>query len=199
MKKRTASKMFGIILFVIGMLFLINSQANITGAIIGVSLSSGFSFIFGLIFVLVSSFLFISAEKLHITNTIDDLVQLGVPQDKIKSIQKKIRKNYDALSKDARSLIYQETADIIGDVKSGERVGGRYNLHNLSNIPHGLSNTLSSDVKILEGDAKVLSKYQHQKGRGTERYVFNSKDGELLGIAYHPHGDSTDLVWRVRF
>jgi len=68
----------------------------------------------------------------------------------------------------------------------------------LSSIPKSLSG-VPSRTKLLEADAKVLNQYEHQSGRGTERYVFDNSTGELLGIAYHPRGNARDLKWRRKF
>ena len=50
----------------IGIFFLLNSKTDITGAVVGVSnISSGFSFIFGIVFILVSAMFFVGGERLE--------------------------------------------------------------------------------------------------------------------------------------
>jgi hypothetical protein len=52
--------------FLIGIFFLLNSKTDITGAVVGVSnISSGFSSIFGIVFILVSAMLFVGGESLE--------------------------------------------------------------------------------------------------------------------------------------
>lgn len=198
MKKKVVSKVSGIILFVIGILLLINPQLDIIGTVIGVSVSSRFCSIVGFIFVFISLLLLISDERKYKTKTIDDL-ESGVSKDTIDSIQEGIKEQYSKMPKETRKSLYQETASIMREVQDGKRSGGAYNLHILRLIPHGLRKTVPTNKRLLEGDAKVLCGYEHQGGRGTERYIFDSDTGDLLGIAYHPRGNPRDLNWRVRF
>lgn len=52
--------------FLVGVFFLLNSKTDITGAVIGVSnISSEFSSIFGIVFILVSAMLFVGGESLE--------------------------------------------------------------------------------------------------------------------------------------
>lgn len=68
-------KLIGIILFGIGIFFILNSKANITGAVIGTSIfSSKLGFIFGFSFLIVSLLLMIVKEKEEV-RTLEDIAQ----------------------------------------------------------------------------------------------------------------------------
>jgi len=185
--------------FVIGFVLLNYSESDITGAVIGTSARSGLNLIIGLFFVLVSVVLFTSSKKQHIVSTIEELVKLGVPKQKIDVIQTEIKRHYTKMNKEERAEVYQETADVIKYVKSSPKLGEKYHTHIMAGTPKGLSNNLPKDVVLLEADAPVLNRYEHQKGRGTERYIFDADSKELLGVGYHPRGDARDIKWRVRF
>ena len=182
--------------FIVLAIGIIISNVSVTGAVIGTSTSNSLSLV-ATVFLLIGAMLLIS-ERRKIESRIEQLVASGVPQSKIGEIQEGIKDEYKTLPKDKRKAIYEEVANVVDEVQDGKRVGGIYNLHILSSIPPGLRGTVSAK-KILEADAKVLNKYAHQGGRGTERYVFDNDTGELLGIAYHPRGNPRDLSWRKRF
>jgi len=63
MEKRSVSKILGVILILLGFFFIANSQANITGAVIGVSISSLINSILGIAFILVSVILFVFVKR----------------------------------------------------------------------------------------------------------------------------------------
>lgn len=172
---------------------------DITGAVIGVpNISSGFSTIFGIIFIFISVILLISSERRKIESRIEQLVSSGVPRSQIDVIQEGIKYEYKALPKNKRKAIYEEIANVVSEVRGSRRKGGLYELHILNRVPEGLVG-VSSGTTLLEADAKILNKYIHQRGRGTERYIFDSSTGKLLGIAYHPRGNPRQLNWRKRF
>ena len=62
MKKRV-NLILSAAFFVLGVFFIINSKANITGAVIGISINSTFSLILGIAFVFVSVILFIVGKE----------------------------------------------------------------------------------------------------------------------------------------
>ena len=58
-------KLLSLIFFALGILFLLNYEINITGAVIGIfDFSPGFSFIFGIIFIVISFIIFVLGERL---------------------------------------------------------------------------------------------------------------------------------------
>lgn len=64
--KKKHFRFLSLAFFLIGIFFLLNSKTDITGAVVGVSnISSGFSSIFGIVFILVSAMLFIGGESLE--------------------------------------------------------------------------------------------------------------------------------------
>lgn len=177
---------------------LFSSQIGLTGAFIGTEKAGSIGSIIGLILIIGGVVGMMVEERKKIESRIEELVASGVSRNKINLIQERIKENYGDLSKEKRKIIYGELANVISEVQSGKRVGGSYNLHTWNIIPVGLRNTLFTD-KILEGDAKILNRYINQDGRGTERYIFDNNTGDILGIAYHPRGNSRDLRWRFRF
>lgn len=65
MKKKHFS-FLSLAFLLIGIFFLLNSKTDITGAVVGVSnISSGFSSVFGIVFILVSAMLFVGGESLE--------------------------------------------------------------------------------------------------------------------------------------
>ena len=192
-------RLLGLVSFILGIFLLLNAKIGITGAIIGTAgTSSVFSLILGLVFVIVGIGTFIISERRKIESKIEQLVSSGVPISQIDSIQEGIRDEYRRMSKEKRKAIYKELAGAITEVRLGNRQGGIYELHPIKIIPGGLTG-IPKGTRILEADAKVLSRYANQGGAGTERYIFNNSTGDLMGIAYHPRGDATELNWRRRF
>ena len=193
--KRAFENILSIFLFILGFTLLFGAGISMTGAAIGIqSESAGSTLFYGIIFLSVSLAIFLTkAETKKIVGTIEDLVDAGIPREQLDAIQLLIRNNYGKCSKEERKGIYEETADILKKVKHGERIGGEYNLH--MRPPRGLPN---APYQILEGDAKALNKSLHQRGRGTERYIFDPESGNFLGVAYHPSGNPRDLRWRWR-
>jgi len=64
--KKKHIRFLSLAFFLIGILFLLNSKTDITGAVVGVSnISSGISSIFGIVLILVSTLLFVSGESLE--------------------------------------------------------------------------------------------------------------------------------------
>lgn len=64
--KKKHFRFLSLAFFLFGILFLLNSKIDITGAVIGASnISSSFGFIFGIVFILLSAVLFISGESLE--------------------------------------------------------------------------------------------------------------------------------------
>ena len=64
--KKKHFRFLSLAFFLIGIFFLLNSKTDITGAVVGVSnISSGFSSIFGIVFILVSAMLFVGGESLE--------------------------------------------------------------------------------------------------------------------------------------
>ncbi|MBM3230033.1 hypothetical protein FJZ22_00010 [Candidatus Pacearchaeota archaeon] len=64
--KKKHFRFLSLTFFLIGIFFLLNSKTDITGAVVGVSnISSGFSSIFGIVFILVSAMLFVGGESLE--------------------------------------------------------------------------------------------------------------------------------------
>lgn len=64
--KKKYFRLLSLAFFILGILFLLNSKIDITGAVVGVSsLSSGFSSIFGIVLILVSVVLFVGGESLE--------------------------------------------------------------------------------------------------------------------------------------
>ena len=64
--KKKHYRFLSLAFFLIGIFFLLNSKTEITGAAVGVSnISSGFSSIFGIVFILVSIILFVGGESLE--------------------------------------------------------------------------------------------------------------------------------------
>jgi hypothetical protein len=189
----------------LGFTFLILSigftipNIKITGAIIGSSTSS-FLGILAMVFLFVGSTLLINREKKEVLRTIDKLVQGGTSLGKIENIQDSIRKNCKHLSKNERKEVYNEIAEVMEEINSGKRNGGKYNLHILKYHPTQLSG-ISKEDTILEADAKIFNKYTGSKRRGANRYVFDSKTGEILGVGYEPStGSSTNnLKWLIKF
>ena len=179
----------------IGFIFLsiIISAANMnmTGAVIGSSLSNLFSFV-ALVFFIGGIGLFMSERERK--KSIAKLVGLGIPISQINKIEVGIKGTYPISQ---RKEIYREVETVLDEVKSGT-VGGPHNLHVLRGVPPGLGGT--SAKRMLEADAKILNKYQGQGGRGTERYIFDNSTRKLLGIAHHARGGRPgDLQWRKRF
>lgn len=64
--RKTYFRFLSLAFFFLGVFFLLNSKTDIIGAIVGISnISSGFSSIFGLVFVLISMIIFFSGESLE--------------------------------------------------------------------------------------------------------------------------------------
>lgn len=64
--KKKHFRFLSLAFFLVGIFFLLNSKTDITGAVVGVSnISSGLSSIFGIVFILVSSMLFVGGESLE--------------------------------------------------------------------------------------------------------------------------------------
>lgn len=191
-KEIRVKRILGLILVLIGLSLLLMNK-TITGNMIGSYYSNSISFI-AAVFFLIGAVLLIAERK----KTVEHLLASGVPKLEIDSVQKGIRDEYDKMPNDQRKTLYKETANIMEQVRAGSRAGGTYNLHLLNGIPRHLTG-LPPAIRILEGDARVLNHYAGQRGRGTERYIFDSKTSKLLGIAYHPRGKARDLKWRVKF
>lgn len=64
--KKKHFRFLSLVFFLLGIFFLLNSKTDITGAVIGISnMYSGFSSIFGIVFILLSAMLFINGESLE--------------------------------------------------------------------------------------------------------------------------------------
>tara|TARA_Y100000310_G_C20426027_1_gene689103 strand:- start:22 stop:639 length:618 start_codon:yes stop_codon:yes gene_type:complete len=198
---RTKKRIIGISLIVLSIGIII-SNVSITGAVIGTSISNSLSLI-AIVFLFIGTMLLISERK-TIESKIEQLVASGVTQSEITGIQEGIQAEYKTMPKEKRKAIYEEIYKVINEIKSSRGSGGSgrskgtYNLHTFTGIPRGLTE-VPPKTKLLGADAKVLNKYVNQKGRGTERYVFDKSTQKLLGIAYHPRGDTEQLNWRKRF
>ncbi len=89
--KKKHFRFLSLVFFLIGILLLINSTTNITGAVVGVSnISLGLSSILGIVFILASTALFVSGESL------DDLFYEDHAFDRMKE-----RKIFPSIIKDA--------------------------------------------------------------------------------------------------
>ena len=77
--KKKHFRFLSLAFFLIGIFFLLNSKTDITGAVVGVSnISSGFSSILGIAFILVSIILFVGGESL------DDIIYESHALDRMK-------------------------------------------------------------------------------------------------------------------
>jgi hypothetical protein len=64
--KKKHFRFLSLAFFLIGIFFLLNSKTDITGAVVGISnIPSGFSSIFGIVFILISAMLFVGGESLE--------------------------------------------------------------------------------------------------------------------------------------
>jgi len=63
MEKKRIYKFLSLTLFLAGIILLINSKSNITGAVIGVAVSSTINSFIGIIFILISGLLFLAGEE----------------------------------------------------------------------------------------------------------------------------------------
>lgn len=123
MEKKRVYKVLSLILFLLGIFFILNSQANLTGAVIGIYMSTGINYISGFIFIILSgSLLFVASkrEEKGLAKLEERLSETLDPREKIRLIE---RAHIQGLIDDVSA------ANRINEILEGDMEGMEYKNH----------------------------------------------------------------------
>ena len=180
MSKKQVYRILSIISFLIGVFFLLNSKINITGAAVGVSISSPLSSFMGFFLILTSSMLFLSGN-------LEDKVKYD---PKIKSFRRYLKKReHHKISYNEAEVLYKDALKSYYRAISLGKIKQTYGKKPLKYIEDYIK---TFNIHISEKFSDKAKKLLNEAGISLEEGRIYDKSRELIRLADRLGYDTTE-------